>query len=255
MRPSHATPAIVLRSQPYGESDKIVSFLTPSYGKFAGVAKGALRSQRRFMNSLAPFALVNLRFQDRPGSNLVFILGSELVVGFKNLAISLERISCASYMVEITEGLVPERDESFEVFEHLRDGLRYVEENGTSLRFLTTFELKLLKLAGYQPIWNRCKGCGQAHVGQLSRQWHISPVDGGILCDTCSRSSHVSIPLCATSIRILTALQTEAHELQFPLVLPLSVINEVRLAVTQFIQFYIDKEIKSAPFLQRFPSV
>jgi len=65
MRLSHVTPAIVLRTRPFGESDKIVSLLTENFGKMTGIAKGALRSRRRFVNSLEPFSLVNLRFQER----------------------------------------------------------------------------------------------------------------------------------------------------------------------------------------------
>ena len=58
MRSSQTTHAIVLRARPYGESDKIVSFLTEDFGKLSGIAKGALRSRRRFVNSLEPFSLV-----------------------------------------------------------------------------------------------------------------------------------------------------------------------------------------------------
>ena len=72
----HVTPAIVLRTWPFGESDKIVSFLTESHGKLTGIAKGAKRSRKRFVNSLEPFSLVNLRFQDRAHSNLAFIVAS-----------------------------------------------------------------------------------------------------------------------------------------------------------------------------------
>jgi DNA repair protein RecO (recombination protein O) len=43
-----STPAIVLRTREYGESDKIVTFLSRTAGKFSGIAKGAKRSQRRF---------------------------------------------------------------------------------------------------------------------------------------------------------------------------------------------------------------
>src|ERR1043166_4648954 len=99
----YATPAIVLRARPYGESDKIVSFLTESHGKLTGIAKGAKRSRKRFANSLEPFSLVELRFQDRPHGSLVFILASDLLFGFKNLASSLEKIAFASYLVEITD--------------------------------------------------------------------------------------------------------------------------------------------------------
>jgi len=52
MRANYLTPAIVLRSRPFGESDKIVSFLTESYGKLTGIAKGAKRSRKRFVNPL-----------------------------------------------------------------------------------------------------------------------------------------------------------------------------------------------------------
>ena len=65
MRSSQTTAAIVLRHRPYGESDKIVSFLTEDFGKLTGIAKGAMRSRQRFVNSLEPFSLVNLRFHDR----------------------------------------------------------------------------------------------------------------------------------------------------------------------------------------------
>ena len=36
----HVTAAIVLRTWPFGESDKIVSFLTENHGKLTGIAKG-----------------------------------------------------------------------------------------------------------------------------------------------------------------------------------------------------------------------
>jgi DNA repair protein RecO (recombination protein O) len=254
MRPTHATPAIVLRTRPFGESDKIVSFLTQSYGKLTGIAKGALRSRKRFVNSLEPFSLVNLRFQERSSSNLVFILASDLACGFRQLMTSLERISYASYLVEITDGLTGEREESPAVFEHLRDGLHYIGANGTSLRFLTTFELKLLKLAGYQPVLNSCKRCGEDRFGQSSIRWHFSPADGGILCESCARSRSEILPLGATAVEILTALQAETDELPSPVSLPLSVVHEVRSAVLRFIQYHMEKEIKSAPFLYPFSS-
>src|SRR5213594_1739589 len=158
---SHVTPAIVLRARSLGESDKIVSFLTETHGKVTGIAKGAKRSRKRFVNSLEPFSLVNLCFRDRLQNSLAFIIASDLLRSFKQLATTLEKISFASYIVEVTDGLIGERDENPLVFRHLRDGLGYLDEHGASLRFLTAFELKLLQLAGYQPLLDRCKRCGK----------------------------------------------------------------------------------------------
>ena len=252
MRLSHATPAIVLRTRPFGESDKIVSLLTKDFGKISGIAKGAMRSRKRFVNSLEPFALVNLRFQDRPHSNLAFILTADLTVGYRQLVNSLESISHAAYLVEITDGLLGEREESRAVYQHLSDSLRYLEENGTSLRFLTSYELKLLRLVGYQPVLDRCRGCGKEPLERAAHPWYFSPVDGGILCDSCAASRRETLPLGARAVEVLAALQSENYDLPSPFSLPLSVINELRAVMLRFIQFHMAREIKSAVFLSSY---
>ena len=105
MRIPSKTPAVVLRSRSFGESDKIVSFLTKNYGKVTGIAKGAKRSRKRFVNSLEPFSLVSLRFQDNPYSSLVFIQSCDWIRIFKQITKNLGQITYASYLVEITEAL------------------------------------------------------------------------------------------------------------------------------------------------------
>lgn len=249
MRLSHATPAIVLRSRPFGESDKIVSLLTRNFGKISGIAKGAMRSRKRFVNSLEPFALVNLRFQDHPHSNLVFILTADLTVGYRQLVNSLESISHAAYLVEITDGLIGEREESGAVYQHLSDGLCYLDKCGTSLRFLTSFELKLLRLVGYQPALDRCRRCPKAPLDHVAYSWYFSPVDGGILCESCATSRRETLPLGAKAVEVLAVLQSENNDLPSPFSLPLSVVNEVRAVMLRFIQFHMAREIKSAIFL------
>jgi len=255
MRVQLTTPAIVLRARPFGESDKIVSFFTQRHGKLTGIAKGALRSRKRFVNSLETFSLVNLSFQERSHSHLAFILSADLIHGPRVLITDLERIAYASYLVEITGGLVAEREENPLLFEHLKDGLAHLEERGTSLRFLTYFELKLLRLAGYQPVLDTCKKCRTNCPDGAVAKWHFSPVDGGILCDSCSRSCREVLPLGRSAVEVLTALQAENSNLPERLSLPASVVAEIRSVVLRFIQFQMDREIKSAPFLHQFSSV
>lgn len=251
---SQITPALVLRVRPFGESDKIVSFLTQDLGKITGIAKGAKRSRRRFMNSLEPFSLINLHLQDYPNRSLAFIMAAELLVSFKHLVTNLVKISYASYMVEITEGLIAEREENHFVFKHLRDGLSYLDENEPSLRFLTSFELILLRLTGYQPFLDGCKRCGNDRHQTVGR-WHFSFKDGGILCDSCAHTRKQTILIGATAVEILKDLQGEHSPVRSPVVLPSSIITEIRSLALQFIQFHMDREIKSAPFLQQFTLV
>src|SRR5262245_38287949 len=250
----HVTPAIVLRTWPFGESDKIVSFLTENHGKLTGIAKGAKRSRKRFVNSLEPFSLVNLRFHDRARSNLAFIVAADLTFGFKRLLTSLEKISLASYLVEITDGLIGEREENRLVFLHLKDGLTHLEEQSTTLTFLTYFELKLLKLAGYQPLLEGCRRCGRERRDRCATRWHFSPRDGGILCESCSGLRKEIFSLSAATLEILTNLQRE-QEQNVPVsdvALPTGVVKEIRSVVVRFIEFHMEREIKSAPFLNQF---
>ena len=253
----HVTQAIVLRTRSFGESDKIVSFLTENHGKLTGIAKGAKRSRKRFVNSLEPFSLVNLRFQDRAHSNLAFILASDLLFGFKHLMTSLEKISCASYLVEITDGLIGDREENRLVFRHLKDGLIYLEEQAMSLTFITSFELKLLKLAGYQPLLESCRRCGKEYGDgdRYTAGWYFSPRDGGTLCEPCSRFRKEIFPLSVATLKILQNLQQEESIASLDISLPSTTLKEIRSAVLRFIEFYMERQIKSAAFLQQFSSV
>lgn len=253
MRPVLVSLAIVLRSRPFGESDKIVTFLTENHGRLSGIAKGASRSRKRFANSLEPFSVVRLSFHDRPHSSLAFLVGAELLHGPRVLIGDLDRIAQASYLVEITEGLIAEREENRAVFQHLLSGLRQLERESASLRFLTAFELELLRLAGYQPGLDRCRKCQKFGRGD-SAQWYFSVIDGGIVCDPCSRSCREILPLGTATVQILAALQSGDETLPPRMFLPGKVVAEIRSAVSRFIQFHMGREIKSASFLHLFSS-
>jgi DNA repair protein RecO (recombination protein O) len=255
-----ATPAIVLRSWPYGESDKIVSLLTETHGKVRGIAKGAKRSRKRFANSLEPFSIVNLRFQDRPHGGLVFLLSADLMFAFKKLDSSLEKITLASYLVEIIDGLIGERDENAPVFHHLKSGLLFLERDGAApLEFLTSFELKLLRLAGYQPGLDGCKRCALRREEGSGLLWHFSPAEGGLLCSFCAASKKESLPLGAAALSALDSLQREQPEENIhgsgggPF--PVAVLMEVRSMMQRFLQFHMEREIQSAAFLAKFVAI
>ncbi|MGA2109956.1 MAG: DNA repair protein RecO, partial [Syntrophorhabdales bacterium] len=58
----HKDQAIVLSTRVFGESDKIVRFFTLESGKLTGIAKGGKKSQKRFMNTLELFNVINLEY-------------------------------------------------------------------------------------------------------------------------------------------------------------------------------------------------
>jgi len=248
MRDTCVTEAIVLRSWAFGESDKIVSFFTHDYGKVSGIAKGAKRSRKRFVNTLEPFSLVKLYFQDRSHTSLVFVHACDLIRPFKDLTVSLEKIAYAFYLIEITDELTREREENRPLFEHLKEGLAFVEERGTSLSFLALFEMKLLKMAGYQPMLEHCRRCKKGWEPSSQTEWRFSLRDGGILCAHCSLFRKETLPLSQQAVGAMVGLQEEELFLSHSS-FPLSVLKESCSVLTRFIQFQINKELKSASFV------
>ncbi|MBW1614313.1 MAG: DNA repair protein RecO, partial [Deltaproteobacteria bacterium] len=93
------TEAIILRTKDFGESDLVVTVFSSLFGTLRGVAKGARRSSKRFVNSLTTFSLVNLAFSERRSSDLVLLESSDLIEGFPAIRSDYNLLSKASYMV------------------------------------------------------------------------------------------------------------------------------------------------------------
>ncbi len=69
--PLFTAEALVLRTYPLGEADRIVVFLTRDRGKKRGVAKHASRSRRRFGGALEPLTEVRVAYVEHERRELV----------------------------------------------------------------------------------------------------------------------------------------------------------------------------------------
>jgi DNA repair protein RecO (recombination protein O) len=250
----HLTSAIVLRSRPFGESDRIVCFLTEQHGKVTGIAKGAKRSQRRFVNCFEPFSLVHLRFQDYPNRTLAFVHACELLRVFKHLTRDLELIATASYLTEIVAELVHEREENQQVFQHLRDGLSYLDEHiehTVANGYLIFFALKLLRLSGYAPVFESCCRCRKVWSSGGGK-WFFCYRDGGVLCSACSNLRRDIVALSEETLRAFATFRAQDRfTLDSSRIHPIT-LRESRFLLSRFIEFQINKPLKSTRFLDSF---
>ncbi len=176
------TPAIVVRTRAFGESDKIVTFLTRDRGKMAGIAKGARRSKRRFVNVLEPFTHVDVTLRLRPGRDLAFVNACVLRDAPISLARDLMKFAYASYVLELTDRMVREHEAGPDTYELVRDALALLEHGDAEPGVLRAFELHLLRLTGYEPELDRCRRCGTTAAGATM---YVHPARGGVLCVRC----------------------------------------------------------------------
>jgi len=205
MGPSHASEAIILRTRAYGESDKIVTFLSADAGKLTGIAKGAKNSRRRFANCLDPFTRVRVHFRTRVGASLMFMESCDLLQPAGTL-VEPTKFAYGSYLVELVDQLTDEAHPVPDIFRLLAEGLDELQRGAATGAFLRVFELRLLQLAGYAPHLESCARC-HTPVLTLDRAF-LDTQHGSIFCSNCRTAGQSLLPVAGQTLAALQGIRT-----------------------------------------------
>ena len=246
--PQFKTSAIVIKTLDYGESDRILTFYASDFGKIKGIAKGAKKSRRRFSNALELFTLSSLIFFDKRESGLVRIEGCDIVNAFPAIREDVRKFAYACYLVELVDEMTAEREPNPHLFSTVRTFLSLLNEGQTEAQILRVFEARLLSLLGYRPELSRCLRCGETleHGGQA----HFSVKKGGLLCESCAHGYGGLIPVSLGTAKILYhAMEMDLSKVG-RLKFSSQALHESEAILTQFIQYHINKELKSKKFLK-----
>jgi DNA repair protein RecO (recombination protein O) len=205
MGPSLSSEAIILRARSYGESDRIVTFLTGDAGKLTGIAKGAKNSKRRFANCLNPFTRVRVHYKaPRLGTTLAFMDSCDLLRPVTVLA-EPAKLAYASYLVELVDQLTEEGHPVQEIYRLLDSGLDTLERGPATAAFLRGFEMQLLCDAGYEPQLLQCGRCRNA-VGEAAAAY-LDTVQGTVICTNCRDSNQRLLQIGGASLTALEGLK------------------------------------------------
>lgn len=176
--------AIILRSAPLGEADKLVSFLARGAGRLRGVARGARRPRNRFGAGLEPLSHVRLWFYDRAHRELVRLSQCELIEPFWQARSDYAGTVALSHLAELCERLLPEREPSERVFRLLLVVLEGIKTRRNVWLALAYFQLWMLRLAGWLPALERCNRC-QREFGENACYLGLDAT--GALCRGCRK--------------------------------------------------------------------
>lgn len=198
------THAIVLLVNDFGESNKLVTFYTLENGKLKGVAKGAKRSQHRFVNALEPFTWIRLAFIPSRTGGLGRIDAAEVESSFPCIRSSAEAFCMASLCAEMVDKWTRDLDPHRDIFHLFLWYLRLLQETDSRKKATLFFKVKLLSLAGYAPNWAKCSVCNEAPVGRLV---YITLKDGGFICENCGKEGRMANHVSVGAIKTLHHIQ------------------------------------------------
>lgn len=175
------TQGLVLRETNYKEADKILTVLTREGGKRTVKARGCRRRNSTLAASsqlLAWSDMTLFEYRDRFTLNEAETL--ELFWGVRQ---DVEKLALCAYFAEVTELVAEEGCPDQELLSLILNSIYALDRLEKPLALVkAAFELKLLCLAGYEPLLEDCAVCG----AENPKEPRLNLENGVICCGGCT---------------------------------------------------------------------
>ena len=188
--PSITTRGIVLRYANYRDHDRMLTLLTPEYGRMDVLSRGCRRPKSALMPASECF--VSGEFVVFQQNDRCTLTGCTLDDTFYNLRLDPYRLTCASYMAALCAAAAQSGQAAAELYALLLKGLYYLcyDRESDPLGNTTAFLLLFAQAIGYRPRLSRCAHCRK--LLDLSGDSWMDIVAGGMCCPECaSRTAYL----------------------------------------------------------------
>ena len=146
------TPAIVLKSFPYGETSIISRCFTKENGKVSFIVRGARSKKSTKFSHFQPLSYIDIIYNHKSKNDLQTVSKVDFREFWSNIVKDLRAVTLSMTILDITDRALS-LDEPFPIlFNNLKDVLRLFNKNNTDPNLLFWFyECALLKNLGFQP--------------------------------------------------------------------------------------------------------
>jgi DNA repair protein RecO (recombination protein O) len=195
--PARETEAIILKTFPLGEADRLVSFLGRSSGRIRGVAGGARRLKNHYGSTLEILSHVQIWYVEKETRDLVRIQQCDLLESFHKAQSDYGLSTGLAVVSEISELVLPEHEASEPMFRLILLAAREVERTGDWTLPLAYFAFWAVRLGGWLPRFDQCSQCGTPFGSEVA---YHAPWDEGLFCEKCRRPGMRPLHLAARQI-------------------------------------------------------
>lgn len=190
---------IVLRETETKETDKILTLLTDKFGKISVIARGARRKGCKF--AACAQSLVWSEWTLYQKKDWYYVHEGETMELFGALRRDLDAMALGFYFAELCEAVTAEGEPAGEILRHLLNGLYALGQlHKPPALVKPAFELKLMCLAGYEPLAEGCVVCG----AEEPEAPVLDVVQGVLRCGKCGGGTPgTAVALCPNSLAAL----------------------------------------------------
>ena len=252
MSRTYSAEAIIVNRKNFGESDRLITFLSKYNGKFDALAKGVRKVASRRGPNLDLLNHVKASFAS--GRNFDVLTEVQALDTFRDLKSDLRRIGSGFFAAEIVNELLVEDQDEREVFELLLDSLKLMNRESEERKVnnvLRSFEIKFLQTVGLKPQLNHCSLCNRK-LSIFSN--YLSPEVGGVMDQDCAKNELFSQRISTDALKILRFYQSESWPAILKLTFPKVLEKEVQNILDSYLKYIIEKDLQSAKFLANIPN-
>ena len=241
----YTAEAIVLRSSPIGEADRLLTVLTPWMGKLRITARGVRRPKSKLGGHLEPLTRSTLTIAK--GQNLDTVTGADAMEMFSALKGNLSRLSAALYLTELVDSINPLESPNLPGYFTYLEGLRAIEMRNRMDLVLRYLEICLLGQAGFSLELRQCVECRN----QVTEGKHrFSARAGGVLCPACQTSIPGVKSLSLEALKVLRFFSTATLSSSLMVNVGPALQRELNALMDSYVRYTLERELRSASFLR-----
>ena len=244
------TPAIVIRTVPFGETSCVVTLYTREFGKLRALAKGAWRPKSAFDGALDLLSICQVLVLRKVSGGLDLLTEAHLGSRFR-VAGSLPAVYGGMYIAELLDALSADADPQQELFDVAETTLAALSghsgDEDAVHRLVIHAELTMLRLIGQAPTLVHCAEC-LASTAQHSRV-AFGMLDGGTLCARCRQGRRAVVSVSADTIASMHLLSGTPAGWKDVASFPAAIHGELRAVMNTYLSHLVGRRLTVSRWL------
>lgn len=229
---------IVIAENNLGDYDKMLTILTPNYGKISCVAKGARKNQSALLAGTQLFCFGE--YLVYKGTSTYHMNSCEIIEVFYNLRTDLDKLKYAIHINKIIQDVTEENENCYRILQLFLNTLYTISETDKNLDLiLSVFKLRLLTILGFTPRIQECVNCKEKD--KLTK---FSIKDNGFKCDACGRQDKSALDMSESTKNAIKYTITAPPKKLFSFNLKDEGLKEFELITKIYFNEKLEKEYK-----------
>lgn len=243
------TDGVVIKTQDYRETHKIVTLFSKKLGKISTIARGSNRPKSQLAAITQPFVFGHYLIYVSRG--LSTMQQGEMIKMFRSIRHDIYKTAYVSYMMELTDKLLEQRRQQLYLYDQFIKTIQWIEDHEGEESYINIpifmYELKLYTYAGFAPVVDQCVHCQQKQVPLHAFSLSL----GGLLCESCLTHDRSAYKVSYTMGKLLYIFKHKNLEQIGNISMKEENITLLRKLLNAYYDMYGSYYIKSRNFLKQ----